>query len=60
MPTLPLHGNSSSFLVACVFIAMGMCLRSCCLAIDACSGSALRFLGIMPVFLDENELAQQT
>jgi hypothetical protein len=39
--TSPLHRNGSYSIVACVFVAAGMCLPSSCLAIDVCSGSVI-------------------
>jgi hypothetical protein len=40
MFTSPLHRNGSSSTVACVFISVGTCLPSRCLAVNVCSGSA--------------------
>jgi hypothetical protein len=40
MPTSPLHRNGSS-VVACVYVAAGMCLPSRCIAVDVCSDSTL-------------------
>jgi hypothetical protein len=41
VPSSPLRRNGSSSLVACVFVAAGMCLLSRCLAIDVCSGPTI-------------------
>jgi hypothetical protein len=41
VPSSPLHRNGSSSLVACVFVAAGMCLPSRCLAMDVCSGPTI-------------------
>jgi hypothetical protein len=35
--TAPLHSNGSYSVVACVFVAAGMCLLSRCLAMHVCS-----------------------
>jgi hypothetical protein len=37
----PLHINDSSSIIACVFVAAGMCLPSRCLVMDVCSGSTI-------------------
>jgi hypothetical protein len=43
--TAPVHNNGSYLIVACVFIAAGMCLPSCCLAMDVTSDFTIPAFG---------------
>jgi hypothetical protein len=52
MFTVPLHSNGSYSVVACVFIAAGMCLPSHCLAMNVCSDfTILAFRGYVTVYI---------
>jgi hypothetical protein len=43
--TVPLHSNASYSIVACVFVAMGMCLPSSCLAMNVYSDLTIPAFG---------------
>jgi hypothetical protein len=43
--TAPLHSNGSYSIVACVFVAAGTCLRSCCLEINVYSDFSIPAFG---------------
>jgi hypothetical protein len=44
--TAPLHSNGSFSIVACVFIVTGMCLPSCCLAMNVYSDFTIPAFGL--------------
>jgi hypothetical protein len=64
MFTALLHSNGSYSIVACVFVAMGMCLLNNCLAMDVSSDFTVPAFGchvtiqmnVMGFFDGENEL----
>jgi hypothetical protein len=49
--TAPLHSNGSNSIIACVFVAAGMCLPSRCLAMNVYSDCTIPTFGLHVIIL---------
>jgi hypothetical protein len=57
MFTVPLHSKESYSIVACIFVAAGMCLPSRCLTMDLYCDFAIRAFGRhVAIYLGQKEL----